>query len=602
MPKTILGPPKEALHIVEDALARGFEPPQGLMQLEVGGRQRWLILADKADPAAHPPRILWRTAPLAEVFFGTDLGDTYEVELGDRLLTGRLLHKSVWAKGLDGQLLAADANHRWRRTPAGWRAQAESQVALPEGYRPLAVEMPTLDAAQTAMVQAPPGRAVLVLGEAGFGKTTVALHRLAHLSSFARLQRAPLRALVLVPTEGLRRLCVQLLARLGEAQAEVQTFDAWALARARRWLGPLPERDAQDTPAAVIRLKRHRAMGAVLAEAPPTKTPWQALLHIFGDRARLEPMLQAAPLTEAAIRATLERTHVQFSDPAEREFAHVDADRLRTLDGGTLDEGTPWADAHTLDPEDAAVLWALHGRQHPGQPAPEPYDLIVIDEAQEFAPLELEVIGRALRPGGDLILAGDARQHMDDTACFVDWSTTLQDVGAHEVSQYELTESYRCPEAVEALARSLFVPQPTRLAPDASVTALPAWHACHQDFMLSAALLDLSARAPRASIAVLYRTPEQAQGAASRLERALSLRWVQGGDVRFGPGIQVAAIEEFKGLEVDFVFVPDLDPTTYPKDDASRRALYVAFTRAGAGLCLLTPSTFSPLVRAQLEC
>src|SRR5262249_1509675 len=55
-------------------------------------------------------------------------------------------------------------------------------------------------------------RTLLVLGEAGHGKTTVALHRIAHL-----WRQAPqgTRACVLVPTEGLERLLQPLLRRLG---------------------------------------------------------------------------------------------------------------------------------------------------------------------------------------------------------------------------------------------------------------------------------------------------------------------------------------------------------------------------------------------------
>jgi len=43
---------------------------------------------------------------------------------------------------------------------------------------------------------------------------------------------------------------------------------------------------------------------------------------------------------------------------------------------------------------------------------------VVLDETQEFAPLELALIGRALRPGGTLIVAGDEGQQVDPTAYF----------------------------------------------------------------------------------------------------------------------------------------------------------------------------------------
>ena len=53
-------------------------------------------------------------------------------------------------------------------------------------------------------------------------------------------------------------------------------------------------------------------------------------------------------------------------------------------------------------------------------------------------------------------------------------------------------------------------------------------------------------------------------------------------DGRFLPRgpVQVTLVEEVKGLEFDFVVVPDADPRAYPDDAAARRAMYVAITRA----------------------
>jgi len=100
------------------------------------------------------------------------------------------------------------------------------------------------------------------------------------------------------------------------------------------------------------------------------------------------------------VAEVLEHTHVQFSSTAEQEFAHVDADRLETLDGRALDDGTPMEDAGTLDTEDYAVLFELDRlrAERAGERPVEPrsYDCLVLDEAQEFAPLELALMGRAL--------------------------------------------------------------------------------------------------------------------------------------------------------------------------------------------------------------
>src|SRR5262249_36045167 len=70
----------------------------------------------------------------------------------------------------------------------------------------------TLHPAQRAAIDLPRDRPLLVLGEAGHGKTTVLLHRVARLF---REGPRPLRAAILVPHEGLVNLLQPLLRRLG---------------------------------------------------------------------------------------------------------------------------------------------------------------------------------------------------------------------------------------------------------------------------------------------------------------------------------------------------------------------------------------------------
>ena len=89
-----------------------------------------------------------------------------------------------------------------------------------------------LDDAQRAAVEDAAGSAMLVLGEAGHGKTTVALHRLAHLYRSAAAGRR-FRAVVIVPHDGLVRLLQPLVTRLG-APVNVETYERWARRQARR--------------------------------------------------------------------------------------------------------------------------------------------------------------------------------------------------------------------------------------------------------------------------------------------------------------------------------------------------------------------------------
>ena len=104
-----------------------------------------------------------------------------------------------------------------------------------------------------------------MLGSAGSGKTTVALHRLARIAA-TQPARYPLAAMqVVVPEEGLARLSRRLLAPLGVGGAQVSTLDAWAFALSCAVFGGKPPTICDEPPSLVVSLKRHPALYDELA-------------------------------------------------------------------------------------------------------------------------------------------------------------------------------------------------------------------------------------------------------------------------------------------------------------------------------------------------
>jgi DNA helicase IV len=73
-------------------------------------------------------------------------------------------------------------------------------------------------------------------------------------------------------------------------------------------------------------------------------------------------------------------------------------------------------------------------------------------------------------------------------------------------------------------------------------------------------------------------------------------RLVLDGDFSFRPGVDVTDVESVKGLEFDYVIVPDASADTYPATDEARRRLHVAVTRASHQLWIATVGRPSPLV------
>ncbi len=482
----------------------------------------------------------------------------------------------------------------------------------------------SLDPTQEAAIALPPERPLLVLGEAGHGKTTVLLHRVARIwKATAR----DLRAVILVPTEGLVRLVRPLLRRLG-ADIDVWTFDRFAEKQARQKFRRLP-RESDLTPPAVMRLKRSPALRSALAEiaqrdagvidddrdavvrrsrAHVTRGDLQ---HLFGDRLLMERVAREGALPAHAVEEVLDRTRVQFSATAEREWSHVtERERLVAVDRRALDDGTATGHATTLDAEDYAVLFEIDRLRalRRGEPptAPRAFDLIAIDEAQELAPLELALIGRSLREGGTLIVSGDADQHTDETSTFVGWSEAMRELRAPDYATTTLEIGYRCPPDVVAVARAVrdgevASAHVARFADDRALVA-----------SIGAELAAIQTRDRTASIAVLCRKPRTARRFAALLGSVVPSRLVFDG--RFLPRgpVQVSIASEVKGLEFDWVVIPDANDRDWPDDAPSRRAMYVAITRARhqvvfacskdeAGLLRPSPLLDAPPPRAQPE-
>ncbi|NVB40085.1 ATP-binding domain-containing protein [Pseudenhygromyxa sp. WMMC2535] len=611
----------------------------GRLRVRSAGRTRDLLLGGESFVRGGVGMIDWEQAPLAEVFFANEVGDEYEVELDDdHAIEGEVLARELLVVAAGRLAVVDDGELRFVRVESGgdaavcWRVEP-SQLRSPLVPRdsrerdrvssPIEVE---LDPVQRGAVELEPGCSLLILGEAGFGKTTVALHRLARLRAQARRERPKpqFRALVLVPTPGLRNLLTALLERLGVDDAEVETFAGWIAAQGRRAFRDLPARDSRDTSLAVSRVKRHPALLELLPRIVAKTEAMRELeagyrddervkirddlLHLFGDRALLDELVASSggELTAGMAAQVIAHTKIQFSPTSEQRYAHVDADRLQTVDGLAIDEATPDQDAESLDVEDFALLFELERLRRGKNPKLARYDHVLLDEGQEFAPVEFAVIGRALAARGSLTLAGDANQQVDETLRFCGWERALDELGvATRTQRVTLKESYRCPPALEDFARRVVDPQAGAgqqsggvAVDDPALCFTPAAHELDLLARLSAALAELRRRDRLASVAVVCRRAASSRRMYALLERAVDCRLVVDGDFRFTPGISVTCVDAIKGLEFDMVVLPDLNAASYAADAASRRALYVAATRAMSRLWLLWAGRPSPLLQA----
>jgi DNA helicase-2/ATP-dependent DNA helicase PcrA len=225
----------------------------------------------------------------------------------------------------------------------------------------------------------------------------------------------------------------------------------------------------------------------------------------------------------------------------------------------------------------------------------------VLDEAEDLSLFELFVLGKLLGDSPSFTLAGDEAQQTSSS--FAGWERSLEELGARDVATCRLALSYRCPQPVVELARHLL----GSLAPEAPAKAREAgtpvgmFHFPQQEqgqLFLSGAIGDLLDREPRAAVAVIARSADAA-GQFFELVRELPrARLVLEGDFTFEPGLDVTDVDNAKGLEFDYVVVPDASAEAYPGNDDARRRLHVAVTRTSHQLWIVSGGVPSPLLPA----
>ena len=595
-----------------------------------GGSKDYLLgHASFVDTAAGVRVVDWRLAPVAQLFYRYREGDAFEESLpGGRELEGVVEARRVLviAQGRLTQVVS-DRFVLTRREDGGWEGHDREALSLQAGGAGTAARPGSLgvgagrtgraqpadvtallDAEQYAAVCSPARQPLLVLGSAGSGKTTVALHRLARL--FARQpQRYPLsRMRVVVPEEALARLSARLLEPLGVGATQVRTLDAWARGLARAVFRERLPGLCLEPPALVSSLKRHPALYGALRERLATLRPASATLkrlrrrlaELFTDRDFLGGVVAAAggDLPSGVVEETVRHTMLQLAEPVDKQLESVVVSRMKeAVDGRGLAEDTPDELAGTVDVEDLPILLFL--RAWRAGIAAQPIAHLVLDEAEDFSLFELFVLGRALGETRSVTLAGDEAQQTSSS--FAGWKASLEALDVGEAAVCRLAISYRCPRPVVELARSIL----GNLAPEAGARAaregapVGCFHfpkEAQAHLFLAGAVRDLVEREPQASVAVIAGDAAAAQRFHPLVADVPAARLVLRGDFSFEPGLDVTFVENTKGLEFDYVILPDASAATYPATDEARRRLHVAVTRAAHQLWVVSTGAPSPLL------
>jgi DNA helicase-2/ATP-dependent DNA helicase PcrA len=232
----------------------------------------------------------------------------------------------------------------------------------------------------------------------------------------------------------------------------------------------------------------------------------------------------------------------------------------------------------------------------------------MVDEVQDFAPVELAVLLDSTTRERSITLAGDTAQAIAPDHGFSTWSEMLDDLGIPHDRVEPLRVSYRSTREIVDCAMHVLGPlsgdvRPVAPRAGAPVESFMFASAGEASELLAHALKELMRDEPHAAVALIARHPEQARLYYEALAAAEvpSLRLVAAQDFSFRPGIDVTDVRQTKGLEFDIVVLLEVTEESYPANDHARRMLHVAMTRAAHQLWVTYTGAPSPLLPAALR-
>lgn len=229
-----------------------------------------------------------------------------------------------------------------------------------------------------------------------------------------------------------------------------------------------------------------------------------------------------------------------------------------------------------------------------------PYDHMVLDEGQDYAPLLYRLLARAARPG-HLTVLGDAQQGVHGYKGPNSWADVQAALGGTDrVEVRTLSRTYRSTRQITELGARIA----RTYNPDANVVGVDR-EGAEIEGLTGGSLAALSARAVKTMLAAGHRNVALVTRRAAEAERLaadlqfedVDARPITTEQAKYEGGVVVLPVNLAKGLEFDGCVVVGADAATYdPAVPFESRLLYVAASRGLHALALVAEAALHPLL------
>ncbi|MFQ5449012.1 MAG: 3'-5' exonuclease [Nitrospinaceae bacterium] len=616
-----------------------------VVTLEDDGQEVAFLIGKKGN---IPSGIVdWRNGPISSLYFNYRQGEEFFEVINDRERSGRIKIRRSY-KVEAGQLVQIDSPEGvFHRRENGWeRLDVEAEIAahrsrgIGSREKKLPGILSLITREQFQMITTDPDQPVIIQGSAGSGKTTVALHRLAWLLHQENSPARPKNTRVLVMSKALQLYICSTLPSLGIDGVETTTFNHWALSMIRKAARGKAHFKFHNLPGFVEEIKfseeiLHVIAGTVekqveetgrivrraLSENPGFLENWgkgceKAILPRVRD---LIHDIRSSGLREkekhsilGLLNNQLEKLQDYIGDLYDllSDEAHL---RSYLKPSGKLGSHLQYLARltarnrrnHALDYFDMSLILRIIQLKNGGLPGSNGertlLDHLVIDEAQDFGPVEFAIMIDAVEDRRHMTIVGDVSQKILFSRKFIGWDKIIHCLELDEQDLIRLEISYRCTAPIMTLAKRVEgEPQDMegRKGPP------PVWHVARdKDDLLETIthwVQDLRKQDPFQLVAVLCRYPRQAMELKEDLRDMIpeGLRLGYRNQFSFEPGVIVTNVHQVKGLEFDAVCIVEPSESNYPHlRPESRNLLYVAITRAQDGLLLVGTEPFTAVLQ-----